>query len=68
MLDPARHSPNAVVVALGAEAKDDPLVMQTFQDWRTANRGVKLSDFMEEIEREFDDLEAGGATNRIIKR
>jgi predicted protein tyrosine phosphatase len=68
MLNPARHSPNSFVVALGGQATGDPLVMQTFQDWRTANRGLKLSDFMEEIEREFDHLEAAGATNRIIKR
>ena len=68
MLNPARHSPNSVVVALGAEALGDPLVMQTLHDWRKANQGVVLLDFISEIEREFDELEAAGAINRIIKR
>lgn len=65
LLDPTRHCPNRLVVALGDSLLGDPSVLDRFDQWREDNRHVKLSDYYEQLEQEFDELEARGARNRI---
>ncbi len=65
ILNPQRHIPNSLIIELGARPIDDPSVMQTFSEWRTDNRHMKLADYLDDIEREFDELKMQGAKNRI---
>ncbi len=66
LLNPKRHVPNSRIVELGASLIDDPFVLQAFAKWQTANGDVKLSSCLNDIEREFDELERQGARNRIV--
>ncbi len=66
LLNPKRHIPNSLIVELGARLLDDPSVLAVLREWKTENRNVKLSDHLEDIEREFDELECAGARNRIV--
>ncbi|WP_439622698.1 hypothetical protein [Gemmata sp.] len=64
-LDPTRHRPNQLVVRLGSELLEDSTALTEFERWRRDNANVRLSDFYDAMEREFDALEAQGATNKI---
>lgn len=66
LLNPERHIPNSLVIALGASMVDDPSIRETFAKWQEDNRHIKLADCMEDIGREFDELERLGARNRIV--
>ena len=66
LLNPKRHSPNSLIVKLGEQLVDDPMLLSTFNDWRDKNQQIRLSDYVDDIEREFDELERLGAKNRII--
>jgi len=66
ILNAKRHAPNSLIVELGAMLIDDPFVLQAFAKWQQANEHVKLSSYVDEIEREFDKLELQGARNRIV--
>jgi predicted protein tyrosine phosphatase len=66
LLNAERHIPNLLAIELGAQLIDDPLVLQTFTQWQAENRHVKLSDHLDDIEREYDQLEGQGARNRIV--
>jgi predicted protein tyrosine phosphatase len=65
LLDPTRHRPNRLVVALGDAVLDGPLVLAAFDEWRVRHAGVRLSDYDDRMEREFEALEAQGAMDRI---
>jgi predicted protein tyrosine phosphatase len=65
LLDPTRHRPNRLVVRLGSELLEDASGLAEFERWRRDNANVRLSDFYDDMEREFDALEALGATNKI---
>ena len=67
LLNPKRHSPNSLIVKLGEQLIDDPMLLSTFNDWRDRNQGIRLSDYVDDIEREFDELERLGAKNLIIR-
>jgi hypothetical protein len=67
ILNAKRHRPNSLIVELGARLIDDPFVLQAFAKWQLANEHIKLSSYVDEIEREFDQLERKGARNRIVK-
>jgi len=66
LLNPRRHSPNRHVVETMASLLDDPLYLSVFEDWTRQNAGIKLIDYLDEIEAEFDALEAVGARNLIV--
>lgn len=66
LLDPRRHSPNALIVQLGAQELGDPTIVLNHETWLEDNRHVVLSDHFDDIEREFDALEARGAQNLIV--
>lgn len=67
LLDPRRHVPNAHLVELGAQATGDGTILTAYRDWRTQHQAINLADYYDEIEREFDELEARGAKNRIVE-
>jgi predicted protein tyrosine phosphatase len=66
LLNAERHVPNSLVIDLGAQLIDDPSVIQTFRAWRADHKQVRLSDYLDDIEHEFDELECQGARNRIV--
>ena len=66
LLNPKRHSPNALIIDLAANIIDDPMFATTFHGWQTANSHIKLTDHLDEIETEMDVLESNGARNRIV--
>lgn len=66
LLNPKRHSPNSLIVRLGEQLVDDPMMLSMFNNWRHSNQGIRLSDYVDDIEHEFDELELQGAKNRII--
>lgn len=67
LLDPTRHRPNRLVVSLADALLEDLDVLGPFDDWKNRNSHIRLSDYYEEMEREFDALEALGASNRICR-
>lgn len=38
-----------------------------YHDWRTRHQATRLADYYDEIEREFDELEARGAKYRTVE-
>lgn len=67
LLNARRHAPNSLIIELGAAVVDDPLFLTIFADWQVANRSQRLTDYLDEIEEEIDELERDGAKNRILK-
>ena len=67
LLDPYRHIPNYRVVDIRSELVDDPTLPSVFQQWLTDNRHIRLSDHVDEIEREYDEAEARCVRNRIVQ-
>jgi predicted protein tyrosine phosphatase len=65
LLDPTRHRPNRLVISLGDSVLDTLCVLDSFDDWRRRHAHTELSDYYDEMEKEFEALEAQGATNRI---
>jgi predicted protein tyrosine phosphatase len=65
LLDPTRHRPNRTVVRIGASFLGDRKVLDRFDEWRRQNAHIRLSDYLDQREKEFDSLEAQGACNRI---
>jgi predicted protein tyrosine phosphatase len=65
LLNPTRHRPNRLVVTIGDTVLEMPDVLDQFDAWRRRHAHVKLSDYYDEMEKEFDALAAQGASNRI---
>jgi predicted protein tyrosine phosphatase len=65
LLDPTRHRPNRLVIRLGDTLLDALGALDQFDDWRKRHAHIPLSDYYDEMEKEFEALEAQGATNRI---
>ncbi len=65
LLDPTRHRPNRRVIEIGDALLGQPEILDSFQDWRERHRHVQLSDYYDQLEKEFDALEAQGARDRI---
>ncbi|MBP3955758.1 dual specificity protein phosphatase family protein [Gemmata sp. G18] len=65
LLDPTRHRPNRLVISLGDTLLDALYVLDSFDDWHRRHAHVQLSDYYDEMEKEFEALEAQGASNRI---
>ncbi|MSU80448.1 MAG: hypothetical protein EXS16_20465 [Gemmataceae bacterium] len=65
ILNPTRHRPNRLVVTIGDALLEMPDVLDQFDEWRRRHSHIRLSDYYDEMEKEFDALEAQGASNRI---
>lgn len=68
ILNPFRHSPNSLVVRLGAEILDDASLLAAYDNWQEKYKGIRLVDFVDDIAGELDALEALGARNKITKK
>jgi hypothetical protein len=55
------------VVSLGDALLGRPEILDEFDAWRRRCANIQLSDYYEEIEREFEALEAQGAVDRICR-
>jgi hypothetical protein len=65
LLDPTRHRPNRLIIALGDAVLGIPEVLDEFDTWRHRHGNVQLSDYYDQMEKEFEALEAQGARDRI---
>lgn len=65
LLDATRHAPNRLVVKLGAAVLGDLAILDRFDEWRRDHRDIRLSDYYDEIETEFEELERQGARDLI---
>lgn len=65
LLDPTRHRPNRLVVALGDSLLETPEALDQFDDWKRRHSHIRLSEYYDDMEKEFDALEAQGASNKI---
>ncbi|OWK38717.1 hypothetical protein [Fimbriiglobus ruber] len=65
LLDPTRHRPNRLVVEIGSQLLGTPAVLDHFDAWRRTHAHIKLADYYDDMEREFEALVARGAVNRI---
>jgi predicted protein tyrosine phosphatase len=68
LLDPTRHRPNGLVVSLGGALLGNRDVLGCFEEWRSRHAHIRLADYDDQLEKEFEALEAQGATNRICER
>src|SRR5262245_44410735 len=53
LLDPTRHRPNRLVIALGDALLGNPDVLARFDEWRDRHRDIRLSDYDDRLEKEF---------------
>ncbi len=67
ILNPMRHRPNRLVVQIGATILDNPDILGEFDHWRCRHAHIRLSDYYDEMEAEFEALAAQGAMNRICR-
>jgi predicted protein tyrosine phosphatase len=65
LLDPTRHRPNRLVVMIGDTLLETLDVLAPFDEWRRQHAHIRLSDYYDDMEKEFDALEAQGASDRI---
>jgi predicted protein tyrosine phosphatase len=65
LLNPTLHRPNRLIVNLGDALLGDPEILFRFEAWQRANAYVRLSDYYDEMEKEFEAMEAAGAVDRI---
>jgi hypothetical protein len=54
-----------LIVALGDALLGKTNILGPFDEWRITHAGIKLSDYYDQMEREFEALEAQGAVDRI---
>jgi hypothetical protein len=54
-----------LVIELGDALLGNPDILDGFDQWRARHSHIKLSDYYDQLEKEFDALEANGAKNRI---
>lgn len=67
LLAPERHCPNQLIVSLGAEVIDRPDLISEFMSWKRVNENLTPINFLDDIEKEVDELERKGARNRICR-
>jgi predicted protein tyrosine phosphatase len=67
LLDATRHRPNRLVVSIGDALLEGLGVLAPFDEWRRRHSHIRLSDYYDDMEKEFEALEAQGARNRICE-
>lgn len=67
LLNPKRHAPNYRILQIADEILERPGILNAYDDWASAIGDIKLTDYLDEIESEYDDLESMGATDRISR-
>ncbi len=65
LLDATRHSPNRLVVSLGAGVLGMGEVLKAFDEWRAANAGVRLVDYLDALEVDIEAMKARGVRDWV---
>ncbi len=65
LLIPTRHKPNRLVVTIGGALLEGSNVLQQYDEWRRRHAHIRLSDYYDAMEKEYDALVAQGAANTI---
>ena len=68
LLNPKRHSPNFRVIQIANELVERPGLLNLYDQWGFSIRDQRLTDYLDEIEAEYDKLEELGARDRISKK
>ena len=66
LLNPKRHNPNLLLVKLANELLDNPNVLLTLEEWRSRNKNIRPSEFVDDLDKDFRELERLGARNLIV--
>jgi len=66
MLNPKRHIPNKHLIDLASHLDQGENLIASFLNWTEQHKQVRLSEYYDEIEAEYDDLESRGARNLIV--
>lgn len=67
LLNPTRHCPNRLVISLGEGLLETVALLAPFDEWRHRHAHIRLSDYYDDMEKEFEALEAQGASNKICE-
>jgi hypothetical protein len=65
LLDPTRHRANRLVITLGSSILGDPAILDEFDAWHERHAQVRLADYHDEMEAEFEALLRDGGRDRI---
>ena len=65
ILNPKRHSPNYRILRLAAGLIERVGLLEAYDQWGYDNGDIRLIDYLDEIEQEYDELESIGASDRI---
>jgi len=68
LLNPERHSPNFRILQIADEILERPGILNAYDEWSFQVGDTRLTDFLDEIESEYDELEEMGAVDRISHR
>jgi len=66
LLNPTRHKPNRRIIELASRFVDDPTFLSVFQRWEDQHARIRLMDYMDDIDAEFNLLKSQGARNLIV--
>ena len=65
LLNPKRHSPNYRILQIADKILERPGILNAYDEWGMEIGDIRLTDYLDEIESEYDDLESMGASDRI---
>ncbi len=68
LLNPKRHSPNYRILQIADELLERPGILNAYNEWGIEAGDIRLTDYLDEIESEYDELESIGASDRISRR
>lgn len=68
LLNPRRHSPNYLILRIADNVIARPGILDAYDRWGYQNGDVRLTDFLDEIVGERDELISLGARDRISVR
>ena len=65
ILNPKRHAPNYKVLQLADAVIERPGLLNAYDKWTRDNGAIRLTDYLDEIASQYDQLESMGARDRI---
>ncbi len=68
ILNPKRHSPNYKILQIADGLIERPGLLNAYDTWGYDIGDTRLTDYLDEIESEYDHLESIGACDRISRR
>ncbi len=67
LLNPKRHAPNERVIEIASGLVQRHGLRNAYEQWRSQSRKFHFTDFLDEIEQEYRELETLGAVDEISK-